>query len=135
MSNTVVDVIKLVEGLETSLSYEVQPLANNDEIVQVVVQDQDEFPINVSIADDELLCMVRLFDSSDIAEGKTAELHELLLSANLALPLSSFGKIGDDYMLLGALSVTSKPENILLELETLAGNTIEALELISDYLQ
>lgn len=135
MSNTLLTQLEQVDQENISIEFELQPMANNDEIIQVVVKDQEEFPINITETDGEMICMVKLFEATELKEDARKDMHEVMLSANLALPLSSFGKIGTTYMLFGALSAGSKNESIGIEIETLAGNTLEAIELVTDYLK
>lgn len=135
MSDELLSLLEKIDQDELAINFDVQPMPSNNEAVQVLVQDQEEFPINITQADSELICMVKLFEDSEVKEDAKADMHEAMLSANLALPLSSFGKIGNTYMLFGALSADSKLESISLEIETLAGNTLEAFELISENLK
>ncbi len=135
MSNKLLAQLELIEQGKMVIEFELQPMANNDEIIQVIVKDQEEFPINITETDGEMICMVKLFDAEELKDGASNDMHEVMLSANLALPLSSFGKIGGTYMLFGALSANSKSESIGIEIETLAGNTLEAIGLVADYLK
>ncbi|NRA88197.1 MAG: DUF2170 family protein [Rhizobiales bacterium] len=135
MSNKLLTKLEQIEQDKLVIEFELQPMPNNDEIIQVIVKDQEEFPINITQTDGEMICMVKLFDAEELKDGASSDMHEVMLSANLALPLSSFGKIGATYMLFGALSANSKNENIGIEIETLAGNTLEAIDLVADYLK
>lgn len=135
MSDELLSLLEKIDQDELAINFELQPMPSNSDAIQVLVQDQEEFPINITKADGELICMVKLFEESEVKEEAKADMHEAMLSANLALPLSSFGKIGGTYMLFGALSAESKLESISLEIETLAGNTLEAFELISENLK
>ncbi len=135
MSDSLVAQLQKEYGQDNERGFLVQPVPESDNILQVVFSDQEEFPINVTEAEGELICLVRLFSADEVAEGKNADMHEDMLSANLALPLSTFGKIGDDYVLFGALSAQSRMEMLLEELDALASNTLEALELVSGYLK
>lgn len=125
----------ILERIRTTLGamdgIHVQPAG---EVLQVIVEDQEEFPIVVSETNGELICMVHLFAAGEIRVGAAADLHEDMLAANLALPLSTFGKIGDRYVLFGSLSATSEDAVVEEEIETLATNTVAALELVEAYL-
>ena len=134
MSNELLAILEQIDQSQMGIEFDLQPMPSNDDIIQVIVKDQEEFPINITQVDGELICMVKLFEESEIKDNAKDEMHEIMLSANLALPLSSFGKIGGSYMLFGALSAGSKIESISLEIETLAGNTLEAIGLVADYL-
>jgi hypothetical protein len=57
-----------------------------------------------------------------------------LLEMNVPLPLSSFGKIGDRYVVFGALAAGSTIEDVVTELEVLSDNTLEAIEVVGPFL-
>ncbi len=128
----------LTQYLEQHEEYDINidPLsASSDDVYQLVVNKLDEFPIAVSEADGELLCMVRIAHISEFKSDKIKELYELLLSSNLALPLSSFGLVDNVVYLFGALSSASAIELVVREIEMLHLNTIEALEILEELLQ
>ena len=102
--------------------------------VQVVVEDREEFPILVSSDDEQILCVVYLWDESQVKPAGRTDMLAALLEMNVPLPLSSFGMIGDRYVLFGALAANSSVEDIITELETLSDNTLEAIEAIAEFL-
>jgi uncharacterized protein YjfI (DUF2170 family) len=53
---------------------------------------------------------------------------------NIPMPLSSFSKIGDKYVIFGALSIGSTFDDIEHELAVLNNNAIEVIDDMSDYL-
>ena len=57
-----------------------------------------------------------------------------MLEMNVPLPLSSFGKVGDHYVVFGALAAGSTIEDVVTELEVLSDNTLEAIEIVGPYL-
>ncbi len=122
-------------GQETlAYPFQIEPLPGEESVYRVVVDGQPEFPIALTEADGELLCMVRLFGVSEIAEGRKGDLFETMLAGNLTLPLSTFGVTDGAVYLFGSLSSASRTEVIVQEIQALAGNTVEALELVQDYL-
>ena len=56
-----------------------------------------------------------------------------LLLFYVGMPLSSFGKIGDKYVVFGALSNDFTGDQLAKELEDLGSNTLLALERIHKY--
>ncbi|MGF1454069.1 MAG: DUF2170 family protein [Alphaproteobacteria bacterium] len=127
---------RLEEIGQDTLAYpfKIEPLPGEEKVYRVVVDGQPEFPIAMSEADGELLCMVRLFGTDEIAEGRRDDLFETMLAGNLTLPLSTFGLTDGAVYLFGSLSAASRTEVIVEEIQALAGNTVEALELVQDYL-
>ena len=57
-----------------------------------------------------------------------------LLEMNVPLPLSSFGKIGDRYVLFGALAAGASIADVVTELESLSDNTLEAVEAVAQFI-
>lgn len=108
--------------------------SESDDTVQVVVEDREEFPILVSADDEQILCVTYLWDDSQVKADGRSELQATLLAMNVPLPLSSFGKIGDRYVLFGALAANSSVEDVVTELEILSENTLEAIEAVAIYL-
>ena len=56
------------------------------------------------------------------------------LEMSIPMPLSSFSKIGDKYVIFGALSIGSTFDDIEHELAVLSNNAIEIIDDMSDYL-
>lgn len=105
-----------------------------EDTVEVVVEDREEFPILVSSDDEQILCVVYLWDESQVKSDGRTDMLAALLEMNVPLPLSSFGKIGDRYVLFGALAANSSVEDVITELETLSDNTLEAIEAVAQFL-
>jgi uncharacterized protein len=102
--------------------------------MQVVVEDRDEFPIIVSGDDEQTLCITYLWDEAQIKTDSRMALLSTLLEMNVPLPLSSFGKIGERYVLFGALAASSSTEDLITEIETLSDNTLEVIEAVTPFL-
>lgn len=105
-----------------------------EDAVEVVVEDREEFPILVSADDEQVLCLTYLWDEAQVKSDGRTEMLSALLEMNVPLPLSSFGKIGDRYVLFGALAANSSIEDVINELEILSDNTLEAIEMVAPYL-
>ena len=108
--------------------------ADGDDAIEVTVEDRQEFPILVTVDDEQILCLTYLWSEDQVKPDKRTEMLSMLLEMNVPLPLSSFGKIGDRYVVFGALSVTAAMEDVVTELEVLSENTLEAIEVASAYL-
>ena len=102
--------------------------------IQVVVEDRDEFPIVVSGDDEQVLCLTYLWSEDQVKPDVRARMLETLLELNVPLPLSSFGKVGDRYVVFGALTATASVADVVTELEVLSDNTLEAIEVVSSFL-
>lgn len=102
--------------------------------LEVIVEDRDEFPILVSVDDEQTLCLTYLWEEAQVKPESRTELLSALLEMNVPLPLSSFGKVGDRYVIFGALASSASTEDLVTELETLSDNTLEVIEAVSPFL-
>lgn len=109
-------------------------IAGDTPVIQAVVEDIDEFPVMITVGEEQILAMVNLWTVDEIKDGKKDELNEYLLRLNMPVPLSSFSIINEQYVLFGALSVNSNISEIVEEISTLTNNVIEALESCQEYL-
>ncbi len=103
-------------------------------VIQTVVQDVDEFPIMVTVGDEQILAIADLWGRDEVLEDKVNELNDVLLRANLPVPLSSFSIMGERYVIFGALSVNSDVNEVVEEIISLANNTVDALDFCKEYL-
>ena len=58
----------------------------------------------------------------------------VMLSMNIALPLSAFAKTGRTYQLFGAMSVNTVMANVVEEITALSDNTIAVFDALGEYL-
>lgn len=107
---------------------------DGDEGIEVIVEDRAEFPIFVWFDGEQILAVTYLWDESQISQENRSELLSTMLELNISLPLSSFGKIASRYVIFGALSASTSIDNVTTELEVLSDNTLEAIEIVSPYL-
>ncbi len=119
------------EGL--NLSAEIIP--GEVDVLQVTVQDREEFPIYITLDESQILCVTYLWQESEVKKQYREELLDALLTMNIPMPLSSFSKVGNQYILFGALANTSSIEDIQHEISVLSENTLDAIEAVNDYLQ
>jgi len=119
---------------EQGFHFAVNAIPGEVEVLQILVEDQEELPIFVSASDEQVLCIAYLFTEKEIKADMLNEMNNAMLAANISIPLSSFAKIGDQYVIYGALSVQSDVQDVVHEIEVLASNTVEAIEVMSDFL-
>lgn len=113
---------------------EVSSMPGEVPVIEVGFPTADRLPIYVTDAGSQLLCISYLWRDADIRPKRRAKLLETLLDLNPSVPLSSFGRIGEHYVLFGALSPDATPDDLALELATLSDNGRDALATLSDYL-
>ncbi len=123
------------KAAENSFAFDVTPIPGEIEVLRISVEDKEELPIFVSISEEQIICIAYLFKEKEIAESKLAEMNNMMLKTNIAMPLSSFAKIDEQYVIYGALSINSTLFDIIRELEALSSNAVEALEAMEAYLK
>jgi uncharacterized protein YjfI (DUF2170 family) len=101
----------------------------------IKVEDREEFPIYMTVDAGQILCISYLFGDDQVEADKRAEMTEAMLILNVSIPLSAFSKIGDQYIMFGALSPNSSIDDCLNEIEQLSDNVLEAIEAVADYLK
>lgn len=130
-----------IAGLDTlvgarlgGVGVELQPIAGEVPVIQVVIEGRNELPIFITTSDAQILCICYLWTESEVAPAKRTALLEAMLDLNVSIPLSSFGKVDDRYVLFGALAADARMEDIALDVAALSDNALDALEALSDYL-
>lgn len=135
-STTLAELVTALNGVETEagLTFSSELMNDGVDMVKVEVEDREEFPVFISIDEDQILCTTYLWREGEVKADRKGELLEAALTMNVPMPLSSFGKVGDQYLLFGAMSTHSSVDDVRLEIETLSENTLSAIETMADFL-
>ena len=99
-----------------------------DEIIELTCSNAEDFPIRLSVTNQQIIAISHLFSEDNIIPKELASLNDSLLRLSPVIPLSSFGKDGKLYFIFGAMPLATVFENLAHELEVQAENTVEALE-------
>lgn len=124
----------LADNSDTGMTFDCQPISGEVDVLQITVIGREELPIFVSVTDDQILCITYLWGTEEVKSDKIEEMHTAMLEMNIPMPLSSFSKIGDKYVIFGALSINSTFSDIEHELAVLSNNAIEIIDDMSEYL-
>jgi uncharacterized protein YjfI (DUF2170 family) len=131
-----------LKGLDTltavvmgGLVVDLQPIPGDVPVVQVSIEDRQELPIYITCSDAQMLCLCYLWADDEVLPERRMELLQTLLDLNPSVPLSSFGRVGDRYVLLGALGRDARVEDIAKEVAVLSDNALDALSALSEYLK
>lgn len=113
----------------------VELMQGAEDAIVASMADFGDLPIVLSVGSEQILAQVLLWPVADVKDP--ARFNAVLLQTHKLMPLSTFGITkgpdgADYYELFGALSVSSKLENVLLELEMLATNAIEAVDVYAE---
>ena len=104
-------------------------------VLQVDVRDLDTVPLFVSVSGGQLLCIAQLFADADVIPERRTQMLEKMLEWSIPMPLSSYGKLGDVYVVFGALTVDAAVDEIVLELRNLSENAMEARKVMQEFLR
>jgi uncharacterized protein YjfI (DUF2170 family) len=124
----------LADNSDTGMDFDCQPISGEVDVLQITLLGREELPIFLSVTDDQILCISYLWGADEVKADSVNTMHESMLEMNIPMPLSSFSKIGDKYVVFGALSINSTFDDIEHELAVLSNNAIEVIDDMSDYL-
>merc|ERR1711916_63596 len=108
-----------------------------DPSIHIVMREYGDLPVFLTVSGDQIVVEAVLWSVHDVKD--VAAFNDAVLRTHKYFPLSTISldhlaSSGDYYHMFGALSARSLIENIVLELEVLASNVIQATEAYSDYL-
>jgi uncharacterized protein len=115
--------VELLDGVEPSL--------------QIVMNEYGDLPVFVTVYGEQILVESVLWAASEVKD--TDAFNEAVLRTHKYFPLSTISldtlaEGADYYHMFGALSATSQIAHVLLEIEVLARNVIQATEAYGDFL-
>ena len=114
--------------------FDCQPIPGETEVLQITLWEFEELPTYVSVTDTQILCITYLFTEDEVKPESRTEMLEEMLELNIPMPLSSFAKLGDRYVVFGALSINSSIEDICHEIVTLTENAVESIDALEEFL-
>lgn len=111
-----------------------QPIPGTVPVVQVTIEGREELPVFIACAEPQILCIVYLWAEDEVRPGQRVALLETLLDLNVSIPLSSFGRIGERYVLFGALARNASVQDIAEDVAVLSDNSLDALGALAEFL-
>ncbi len=115
-------------------SFECQIISGETEVLQIDIIGTDSFPIFMTQTESQILCITYLWKESEVKPDKREEMLDMMLETSIAIPLSSYARTGEHYVLFGSLSVHSSLEKIIEEIITLNTNTFDVVTAMEDYI-
>ncbi|EIJ43505.1 hypothetical protein BegalDRAFT_2664 [Beggiatoa alba B18LD] len=116
------------------LVFSTELMPGDVDVLILTLGDREEFPIYITVDESQILCITHLWTETEVNPAKKMDLLDALLTLNIPIPLSSFSKIGQQYVIFGALSIHSSLDQVIEEVDTLSDNTLTAVEELSAYL-
>lgn len=124
----------LANNSETGMIFDCQPISGEVDVLQITIMEREELPIFVSVTDDQILAITYLWGEDEVKTETRSTMQESMLEMSIPMPLSSFSKIGDKYVIFGALSISSSFSDIEHELTVLSNNALEVITDMSEFL-
>ncbi|MEI6858915.1 MAG: DUF2170 family protein [Shewanella sp.] len=119
----------------TGLQFDCYPIDGEVDVLQVNIIGREEIPVFVSVTENQVLCISYLWGEDEVKQESRMAMFETMLELNISMPLSSFAKVNDKYVIFGALSVRSDMLEIAQELSVLSDNCLEVIDEMSDFLK
>jgi len=135
-TNSLFDALKEQE-LFAGRSATIELLEGVDPVLQIVMKEFGDLPIFLTASGDQIIVESVLWSIDEVLDVNG--FNDAILRTHKYFPLStisldSMGSNGDYYHMFGALSSSSLIENIVLEIEVLASNVIQATEAYGEFL-
>lgn len=116
-------------------SVTLRPIAGAVPVIEIVIGGREELPVFITASESQILCICYLWTEAEIVPARRIELLELMLDLNMSVPLSSFGRVDDRYVVFGALAQDARVEDIAKDVAALSDNALDALDALAEYLQ
>ncbi len=127
--------IRLTEAdAVAGFSFDCQLIPGEVDVLQVSVSERGELPIYVSASDTQILCIVYLWQERDVRSETRTAMMEAMLDMNIPIPLSSFARLDDHFVLFGAMRREASLDAIVTELVTLSENAFDATDGMAEFL-
>lgn len=104
-------------------------------VMRISIEGQEELPVFVTASPSQTLCICYLWTEDEIRSDRRGDMLEAMMDLNIAIPLSHFGRIGEHFVIYGAMAHDADPECIALHVAMLADNALEALDVFTEFLK
>ena len=109
-----------------------------DPVLEIGMKEYGDLPVFLTVSGDQIIVESVLWSVSEVEDVN--RFNDAILRTHKYFPLSTIsldnmGANGDYYHMFGALSATSLIQNVVLEIEVLASNVIQATEAYGDFLK
>ncbi len=116
-------------------TFDCQRITGEVEVLQVEMNGFDGFPVFITQTQFQIICIVYLWTEDEINVDRRTEMLEMMLDTSISIPLSSYARVGDRYVLFGALSVSSELDKVVEEVVMLNENAVDVVSAMEDFLQ
>ncbi len=115
-------------------TFDCQAINGEVDVLQIEINGMNGFPIFMTKTNNQILCIVYLWSEDEIKPEKRTHMLEMMLDTSISIPLSAYARVGNRFVLYGALSVTSSLDKVIEEIVTLNENAIDVIIAMEDFL-
>lgn len=115
-------------------TFDCQSMSGEVEVLQVEMNGFEGFPVFITETNYQIICIIYLWTDAEVKAESRVEMLEMMLDTSISIPLSSYARIDEHYVLYGALSVHSEFEKVVEELVTLNENALDVVMAMEDFL-
>ncbi len=120
--------------LENRLKISTEIVTGDTDVLILTIEDREEFPVYITVDESQVLCISHLWTEDQVIPAKRTDLLDAMLTLNVPMPLSSFSKVGKQYLIFGALRTQSTVNDVLEEIEMLSENTLTSVDEFREFL-
>lgn len=115
-------------------TFDCQNITGDVDVLHVEVNGFDGFPVFITQTGSQIICIIYLWTDAEVNAEYRLEMLEMMLDTSMSIPLSSYGRVGDRYVLYGALSLSSDLDKLVEEIVTLNENALDVVAAMEDFL-
>lgn len=116
-------------------TFDCQTITGEVDVLQVEINGMNGFPVFLTKTANQILCIVYLWSEDEIKSEMRTEMLEMMLDTSISIPLSAYARVGNRFVIYGALSVKSSLEKVVEEIVTLNENAIDVVTAMEDFLK
>lgn len=115
-------------------TFDCQTITGEVDVLQVEINGFEGFPVFLTKTNNQIICIVYLWSESEINKDRRLEMLEMMLDTSISIPLSAYARVSDQFVLYGALSVSSSLDKVVEEIVTLNENALDVVTAMEDFL-
>ena len=116
-------------------TFDCQAISGDVDVLQVEINGMNGFPIFLTKTSHQILCIVYLWSEDEVKAERRTEMLEMMRDTSISIPLSSYARVGNRFVLYGALSIKSSLDKVIEEIVTLNENAIDVLIAMEEFLK
>ena len=135
-TNSLFEALKSAELFTSGLA-SIEIIEGVDPSLYIVMKEYGDLPVFLTVSGDQIIVESVLWSIDEVIDVN--RFNDAILRTHKFFPLSTIsldnlGPNGDYYHMFGALSATSLLQNVVIEIEVLASNVIQATEAYAEFL-